>query len=147
MSNELMIPVSELPDFNDFLKIVTIGFEGLGVRKNQITVGVTLGVGPDLLEQVLCVCDHDSGFVCWISFCYFPPEVREEAEMDLPYVAGFSAKGEGNLKFLTVVAGVVAKSQGRVVYDDGYMLKKQEVYSVEELKLMACSAFNELYGK
>ncbi|BBH12826.1 hypothetical protein [Chromobacterium haemolyticum] len=126
MSSEVMIPISVLPDFCDFLEIITAEFDLMGVKRSQITVGVTLGVGPDLLEQVLCVCDHDSGFVCWISFCYFPPEVREKAEMDLPYVAGFSAKGEGNLKFLTVVAGIVAKNQGRVVYDDGYMLKNKK---------------------
>lgn len=146
MANEIMFPIKETPSFEELLDIIVDGFHDLSLSTQQLTVGVSAKKGIDLSDKFIFIQEHQYSYFCWVSFSYFKPEFRDEAEMDLPIMVGIKTRGENELKFSILIGYILAKAlEARVIYDDAYLVQQKEVYPVDELKPFVEQYIKELY--
>ena len=146
MANEFMFPIKETPSFEELLDIIVDGFKVYSLPIRQLSVGLSASKGIDLSDKFVNIQDHQYGYFCWITFHYFQPEFRDEAEIDLPIMVGIKTRGENELKFSVVIGYILAKAlEARVIYDDAYLVQRKEVYPVEELKSFVEQYIKELY--
>lgn len=146
MANEIMFPIKETPSFEELLDIIVDGFHDLSLSTQQLTVGISAKKGIDLSDKFIFIQEHQYSYFCWVSFSYFKPEFRDEAEMDLPIMVGIKTRGENELKFSILIGYILAKAlEARVIYDDAYLVQQKEVYPVDELKPFVEQYIKELY--
>lgn len=146
MANEIMFPIKKTPSFEKLLDIIVDGFHDLSLSTQQLTIGVSAKKGIDLSDKFIFIQEHQYNYFCWISFSYFKPEFRDEADIDLPIMVGVSTRGEMNQKFAILVTYILATAlKARVIYDDAYLVQRKDDYPVEELKPFVEQYTKELY--
>ena len=146
MAYEIMFPIKKTPSFEELLDIIVDGFKVYSLPRRQLSVGLSASKGINLSDKFVYIQDHQHGYFCWITFDYFQPEFRYEAEIDLPIMVGIKTRGENELKFSVLIGYILAKAlEARVIYDDAYLVQRKEVYPVEELKPFVEQYIKELY--
>ncbi|CAK7019959.1 hypothetical protein [Saezia sanguinis] len=148
MANKLLFPTGVLPTFDELLSIITEGLNNLDVEPYRVIVGVPTTMSTDLIKSMVYVQQHGAKeFFCWITFSYFELDLREESEKDLPYVVGTQTRGEENQYFATIIAYILVKKLGRIIYDDAHLLGNKDSYSVDELFSLVEIAKDKIYPR
>lgn len=146
MTNKVYCPIKETPSFEELIQIILEGFNNLQLPTNQLIVGVLAKpTGLDLQKTFIYVNELYKHLFCWVSFSYFAPELRRDEQMDLPVMAGVQTRGEKDQHFANILAYILAKKLGRIIYDDSHLIQKKDIYGVHELEPFIHIAIKEIY--